>query len=252
MTGRLDIVGLGPGDPRVLTPEAAEAVAKASDLVGYAAYLARLPVRPHQRRHASDNRQELPRARHALSLAAAGHRVAVVSSGDPGVFGMASAVFEAIESGEAEWRALDVQVIPGISAMFAAAARIGAPLGHDFCAISLSDNLKPWPVVTARLQAAAAAGFVIALYNARSHARPWQLGAAFDLLRPILPGAILVSFATSISRPDERIVVTTLAEADPTQADMRTLILIGSAALRRVERPAGPPWIYAPRAESMA
>jgi precorrin-3B C17-methyltransferase len=252
MSGRLDIVGLGPGDPRVLTPEAAEAVAKASDLVGYAAYLARLPARPGQRRHASENREELPRARHALSLAAAGHPVAVVSSGDSGVFGMASAVFEAIESGEPEWRALDVQVIPGISAMFAAAARIGAPLGHDFCAISLSDNLKPWPVVTARLQAAAAAGFIVALYNARSRARPWQLGAAFDLLRPILPGATVVAFATAITRPDERVVVTTLAEADPAEADMRTLVLIGSAALRRIERPAAPPWIYAPRAESAA
>lgn len=252
MNGPLSIVGLGPGDPRFLTPEAAEAVAEASDLVGYAPYLARLPARPHQRRHPSDNRQELARARHALSLAAAGHRVAVVSSGDPGVFGMASALFEAIETGEPEWRALDVQVIPGISAMFAAAARIGAPLGHDFCAISLSDDLKPWPVVMARLQAAAAAGFIIALYNARSQARPWQLGAAFDLLRPILPGATFVAFATAITRPDERIVVTTLAEADPTQADMRTLVLIGSAALRCIERPDAPPWIYAPRAENVA
>jgi precorrin-3B C17-methyltransferase len=152
-------------------------------------------------------------------------------------------VFEAIEAGEPEWRALDVQVIPGVSAMFAAAARIGAPLGHDFCVISLSDNLKPWPVVTARLQAAAAAGFVIALYNARSQARSWQLGAAFDLLRLMLPGVTLVALATSISPPDECIIVTTLAEADPAEADMRTLILIGSAALRRIERQAMPPWI---------
>ena len=252
MTGRLDIVGLGPGDPRLLTAEAAEAVAEATDLVGYATYLERLPMRLGQRRHASGNREELARARHALTLAASGHRVAVVSSGDPGVFAMASAVFEAIEFGEPDWRALDVQVIPGISAIFAAAARIGAPLGHDFCAISLSENLKPWPVVTARLKAAAVAGFVIALYNARSQTRPWQLGAAFDLLRPMLPGETFVVFAIAVTRPDERIVISTLAEADPMQADMRTLVLIGSAALRPIERPAAPPWLYAPRGESAA
>jgi precorrin-3B C17-methyltransferase len=160
---------------------------------------------------------------------------------------MASAVFEAIEDGEAAWRTIEVEVIPGISAMFAAAARIGAPLGHDFCAISLSDNLKPWDTVVARLTAAAQAGFVIALYNPASQARPWQLGEAFALLRRILPGETPVVFATAVTRPEERIDIVALAEADPARADMRTLVMIGSAATRRIERPAAQPWLYTPR-----
>jgi precorrin-3B C17-methyltransferase len=171
----------------------------------------------------------------------------VVSSGDAGVFAMASAVFEAIEDGEAAWRTIEVEVIPGISAMFAAAARIGAPLGHDFCAISLSDNLKPWDTVVARLTAAAQAGFVIALYNPASQARPWQLGEAFAILRRVLPAETPVVFATAVTRPEERIDIVALAEADPARADMRTLVMIGSPATRRIERPAAQPWIYTPR-----
>ena len=247
MTGRLAIVGLGPGAAAMQTPQAAAALAAATDLVGYGPYLARVPCRHDQRRHGSDNREELTRARHALSLAASGRQVAVVSSGDAGVFAMASAVFEAIEVGEPSWRRLDPEVVPGISAMFAAAARVGAPLGHDFCAISLSDNLKPWEVVTQRLTAAASAGFVITLYNPLSRARPWQLGAAFALLRPILPATVPVVFATAVSRPEERIEITTLAAADPACADMRTLVLVGSAATRRIERPCGQSWLYSPR-----
>ena len=247
MTGWLAVVGLGPGDAALQTPQAAAVLAGATDLVGYDTYLARVPHLAGQTRHASDNRVELDRARHALSLAAAGGRVAVVSSGDPGVFAMASAVFEALEHGPDAWRALDVRVVPGVSAMFAAAARLGAPLGADFCAISLSDNLKPWPLVLHRLTAAAGAGFVIALYNAASRARPWQLGAALDALRPLLPGHVPVVFATAVSRADEAIEVTTLAMADPARADMRTLVLIGTAAMRQIERPSGQPWLYAPR-----
>lgn len=247
MTGRLSIVGLGPGDLAMRTPQAEAALAAATDLVGYGPYLARAGARPHQALHPSENREELARARHALGLAVEGRSVAVVSSGDAGVFAMASAVFEAIEGGPQAWRSLEIEVIPGISAMFAAAARIGAPLGHDFCAISLSDNLKPWEIVARRLSAAASAGFVIALYNPLSRARPWQLGAAFDLLRPILPDAAPVVFATAVTRPEERIEITTLADADPARADMRTLVLIGTKATRRIERLAGPPWLYAPR-----
>jgi precorrin-3B C17-methyltransferase len=184
---------------------------------------------------------ELDRARLALTLAAAGRQVAVVSGGDAGVFGMAAAVFEAIEANPA-WRGLDLEVIPGISALLAAAARLGAPLGHDFCAISLSDNLKPWPLVLARLRAVAAAGFVMALYNPASRARPWQLGAAFDALRESLPGETPVAFAAAISRPDESVHVTTLADADPARADMRTLVIVGTAATRRIGS-----WLYTPR-----
>ncbi len=234
------------------TPQATAALAAATDLVGYATYLDRVPPRPGQVRHASDNRVELDRARHALSLAAAGRAVAVVSSGDPGVFAMASAVFEAVEQGEPAWRALDITVVPGVSAMLAAAARLGAPLGHDFCVLSLSDNLKPFEVVLARLTAAASAGFVIALYNAASRARPWQLGAVLDALRPILPGATPVALATAISRADERVEVSTLSDVDPARADMRTLVLIGSAATRRIERDEAASWLYTPRSHGAA
>ena len=229
------------------TPQAEAALAGATDVVGYGPYLDRVAVRADQVKHASDNRVELDRAGHALRLAAGGRRVAVVSSGDAGVFAMASAVFEAIEHGEAVWRGLAVEVVPGISAMMAVAARIGAPLGADFCAISLSDNLKPWEVVTRRLRGAAEAGFVIALYNPLSAARPWQLGAAFGLLREILDGATPVVFATAVSRPEERIDVTTLGQADPGRADMRTLVLIGSAATRVVSREGASPWVYSLR-----
>jgi len=247
MSGRLTIVGLGPGAAGMQTPQATAALAVATDLVGYSTYLDRVPQCSRQVRHASDNRVELDRARHALSLAAAGREVAVVSSGDPGVFAMASAVFEAVEHGDPLWRALDIVVVPGISAVFAAAARLGAPLGHDFCVLSLSDNLKPFDVVLARLTAAASAGFVIALYNAASRARPWQLAAALEVLRPILPAATPVVLAAAISREDERIEVTTLGDADPARADMRTLVLIGSASTRRIERRGATPWLYTPR-----
>ena len=242
MTGRLDIVGLGPGNPALLTPEVQDALDRAEELVGYAPYLARIPERPGRTHHGSDNRVELDRARHALTMAQAGRRVAVVSGGDPGVFAMASAVFEAVEGGDPAWRTLDIAVLPGVSAMFAAAARLGAPLGHDFCAISLSDNLKPWPTVLARLRAAAGAGFVLALYNPASRARPWQLGAALDALRGVLPGHVPVAFATAVTRPDEQIRVAPLAEADPAWADMRTLVLVGSAETRTVGQ-----WLYTPR-----
>ena len=241
------IVGLGPGADDLQAPRAAAALAQATDIVGYTTYVARVPECNGQIRHVTDNREEILRARHALTLASEGRRVAIVSSGDAGVFAMASAVFEAIEHGDPAWRALDIEVIPGISAMFAAAARIGAPLGHDFCAISLSDNLKPWDTVLLRLRAAAEAGFVIALYNPISRARPWQLGAALDVLRTILPPSTDVAMAQAVSCPDERILFATLAEADPTLADMRTLVLIGSAATRRIARPDGGVWLYSPR-----
>jgi len=247
MSGKLYIVGLGPGSDDTQTPQAARALAQATDLIGYGPYVARAPNIPGQVRHVSDNREELDRARHALTLAEQGRVVAVLSSGDAGVFGMASAVFEAVEHGPAAWRELDIEVVPGVSAMFAAAARIGAFLGHDFCAISLSDNLKPWALVLQRLQAAAQAGFVIALYNPLSNARPWQLPAAFELLRTLLPATTPVVFATAVSRKEERIDIVDLKAADPARADMRTLVMIGTAATRRIARPGQPPWVYTPR-----
>jgi precorrin-3B C17-methyltransferase len=246
----LYIIGLGPGDPGLITPQASAALEAATHLLGYGPYLDRAPRRPHQIRHPSDNREELDRARHALLLAAGGETVALLSGGDPGVFAMAAAVFEAVDNGPAHWRALDIQVIPGVSAMLAAAARLGAPLGHDFCAISLSDNLKPWPTIIQRLTAAAAAGFVIAIYNPASKARPWQLPAALEALRPILPPTTPVIFASAVTRPGETIVQTTIATADPAHATMRTIILIGTAETRTIPRPGAAPWLYTPRSIS--
>jgi precorrin-3B C17-methyltransferase len=247
MTGSLAIIGLGPGPAKWIAPEAGAALESATDLVGYLPYLDRVTAHPGQRRHGSDNRVEINRAREALTMAAQGARVAVVSGGDPGVFAMAAAVFEAIESGEPAWRALDITVVPGISAMQAASARLGAPLGHDFCAISLSDNLKPWSVVERRLRAAADGDFVIALYNPASIARPEKIHQAFALLRDCKAPATPVAFARAIGREDERIMLTTLGEADPSIADMSTLVLIGSSETRFIERPGAPPWMLTPR-----
>ncbi len=247
MTGSLSVIGLGPGPACWITPEASAALEAASDIVGYQPYIDRIPTRAGQHRHGSDNRVELDRARHALAMAAEGRRVAVVSGGDPGVFAMAAAVFEAIEAGEPEWRALDVIVVPGISAMQAAAARLGAPLGHDFCAISLSDNLKPWDIVERRLRAAAEGDFVIALYNPASKARPDRIHQAFGLLRSLKSAATPVAFARAVGRGDERIVLTDLGEADPGVADMSTLVMIGSSETRFIERPGKSPWLLTPR-----
>jgi precorrin-3B C17-methyltransferase len=247
MSGRLSVIGLGPGSPGQITPEATEALARARRLYGYGPYLERISLAPHQVRVATDNREEISRACAALNDAAAGADVAVVSGGDPGVFAMAAAVCEAIETGPAAWREVEIEVIPGVTAMLAAAARFGAPLGHDFCAISLSDNLKPWRVIETRLRLAAQAGFVMAFYNPISRARPWQLGRAFEILRETLPGTTPVLFGRAAGRADERLDVATLAEADPGRADMATCIIVGSATTRIVERPQRAPLIYTPR-----
>jgi len=247
VTGGLTIVGLGPGPVHWIAPEASAAIAAASDIVGYQPYVDRIPERAGQRRHGSDNRVEIDRARHALTMAAEGKQVAVVSGGDPGVFAMAAAVFEAVEAGDPAWRSLEIGVIPGISAMQAAAARLGAPLGHDFCAISLSDNLKPWAIVERRLRAAADGDFVIAFYNPASKARPERIHQAFEILRGCKSAETPVAFARSVGREDERIVVTTLGEADPAAADMSTLVMIGSSETRFIDRPGKSPWLLTPR-----
>ena len=248
MSGHLAVVGLGPGDAYYLTAEAVEVLAVAQALYGYGPYLDRVPVRPGQSRHASDNREERARAAAALAHAAQDERVAVVSGGDPGVFAMAAAVCEEIESGPAGWRALDVTIVPGITAMLAVAARIGAPLGHDFCALSLSDNLKPWELIERRLDAAAGAGFVLALYNPVSRARPWQFAAAIERLRRHLPPSTPVVFGRAVGRPDEQINVVMLDAADATQADMATLVIVGSRETRVIERPGRSPLVYTSRA----
>jgi precorrin-3B C17-methyltransferase len=242
--GSLVVVGTGPGKAELMTPATAAALARATDLVGYGPYLDRVPAGRGQCRHASDNRAELDRARLALTLAAQGKQVVVVSGGDPGVFAMAAAVFEAIETGDPAWMSLDIRVEPGVTAMLAAAAEAGAPLGADFCAISLSDNLKSWATIERRLAAAAEADFVIALYNPASKARPHQLGRAFELLRACKPADTPVLFVRAAGTADARIVTTTLGAAGESQADMRTLVIIGASATRRVGR-----WVYTPRSE---
>jgi precorrin-3B C17-methyltransferase len=246
--GHLAVIGLGPGDPRYLTAEAAQALADADALYGYGPYLDRVPARAGQSRHASDNREERERAAAALRHAAEGARVALVSGGDPGVFAMAAAVCEAIEAGPESWRALDLTIVPGITAMLAVAARIGAPLGHDFCALSLSDNLKPWDVIERRLDAAASAGFVIALYNPASRARPWQFGNAIERLQRHLPASTPVVLGRRAGRSDEEIGVTTLGAARDTNPDMATLVVVGSRETRVIARAGRTPLVYTPRA----
>ena len=244
MTGTLTVAGLGPGDAALITPEVSAALADATDVVGYAPYLARVPSREGLRLHASDNRMELARAGEALKLAAEGRRVVLVSSGDPGVFAMAAAVFEALEAAP-EWQDIPIRVLPGITAMLAAAARAGAPLGHDFCAINLSDNLKSWPVIEKRLRLAAEADFAIAIYNPRSKGRPDGFARALDILKEAGCGERTVIFAHAVTTPKERIETVSLRQARPDMADMATLVIVGNSATRRVGR-----WIYAPRRAS--
>ncbi len=242
------MVGLGPGAPGLLAPDAAAELAAAEEIVGYAPYLALAPVRPGQVLHGSDNREELARARHALALAAAGRAVAVVSSGDPGVFAMAAAVFEALEAAEdPAWRAVEVVVLPGISAALAAAARAGAPLGHDFCVMSLSDNLKPWALIERRLAAAAAADFVLALYNPVSRARPRQFDRAMAVLREHRAPATPVIVARDVYRAGETVGVTTLGAVRAAAVDMRTVVIVGASTTRLLARGDGVPWVYTPR-----
>lgn len=246
MSGWLAIAGLGPGHEALVTPEVSAALAEATDVVGYIPYVARIAPRDGLVLHASDNRVELDRAALALELASQGRRVVVVSSGDPGVFAMASAVFEALEAGPAAWRDLDIRVLPGITAMLAASARAGAPLGHDFCAINLSDNLKPWPLIEKRLRLAAEADFAMAFYNPRSKARPDGFARVLEVLREACGDDRPILFARAVSTPDENLAVVSLGEAGPQMADMRTMVIVGSSRTRIVKG-AVRPILYTPR-----
>jgi len=244
--GRVSVVGLGPAGPDWLTPEAQSELAAADVLVGYETYLNRVPARRGQVRHGTDNRVELERARHALELAAGGKRVAVVSSGDPGIFAMAAAVLEAVDEG-GEHADVEVRVVPGLSAMQAAAARVGAPLGHDFCVLSLSDQLKPWEVIERRLEAAGTADLVLALYNPASRTRRDQLERAILVLRRHRADGTPVVVARAVGSEEELITVTTLAELDPAAVDMRTLLIVGSSATRTLDGGNGTRRVYTPR-----
>lgn len=243
--GEVTVVGTGPAGPLWLTPESRGALADADDLVGYTTYLERVPVRPGQARHGSDNRVEAERAEFALQLARRGRRVAVVSGGDPGVFAMATAVLEV--ASQPEYRDVPVRVLPGVTAANAAAARVGAPLGHDYATISLSDRLKPWEVVEGRLRAAASADLVLALYNPGSRSRTWQVGKARDLLLEYRDPGTPVVVARDVGGPDERVSIVRLGELDPAVVDMRTVLLVGSSQTIAVARAGAGTIVWTPR-----
>lgn len=223
--GSVAVVGLGPGSIDWMTPQSRRELANATDLIGYRTYLNRVPVRDGQQRHSSDNTDEPARAKLACSLAEQGHAVAVVSSGDPGVFAMATAVLEESK----EWPGVQVRVIPAMTAAQAVASRVGAPLGHDYAVISLSDRLKPWDVIAARLSAAAAADLVLAIYNPASRSRTWQVGAMRDLLLAHRDPGTPVVIGRNVSGPDEDVSVVRLADLDPADVDMRCLLIVGSS-----------------------
>ena len=246
MTGSVVIAGLGPGNDNLVTPQVADALAQATDIVGYFPYVDRVQPRDGLTLHGSDNRVEIDRSQHALQMAADGKRVVVVSSGDPGVFAMASAVFEALEKGPKEWLEIQIEVLPGITAMLAASARAGAPLGHDFCAINLSDNLKPWTLIEKRLRLAAEADFAMAFYNPRSKSRPEGFERTLEILKDACGDDRPVIFARNMSRPDETIKIVPLSQTTPDMADMRTMVLVGSSQTRIIERDIGP-IVYTPR-----
>ncbi|HEX9178150.1 MAG TPA: precorrin-2 C(20)-methyltransferase [Mycobacterium sp.] len=223
--GGVAVVGLGPGALDWMTPQSRRELAAATDLIGYGPYLERVPARDGQRRHPSDNTDEPARARLACTLAEQGRAVAVVSSGDPGVFAMATAVLEEAK----QWPGVRVRVIPAMTAAQAVASRVGAPLGHDYAVLSLSDRLKPWDVIEARLIAAAQADLVLAIYNPASKSRTWQVAAMRDvLLRHRDPGTPVV-IGRDVSGPDEDVRVVRLADLDPDSVDMRCLLIVGSS-----------------------
>jgi precorrin-2 C20-methyltransferase / precorrin-3B C17-methyltransferase len=243
--GSVVVIGLGPGGREWVTPEAQAALAAADDLIGYGPYLDRVPPNPRQRRHASDNRVEAERAAFALDLAKRGRRVAVISSGDPGVFAMAAAVLEVSE--DPQWKDVPVRVVPGLTAAQAVASRVGAPLGHDFCVLSLSDRLKPWSVIEARLSAAASADLVIAIYNPASRSRVEQLVRAREVLLSHRSPDTPVVVGRDVGGPTETVRVITLADLDPATIDMRCLLIIGSSQTRASVRGDGSALVYTPR-----
>ncbi len=247
--GRLAVIGLGPGAAELMVPAVKAELARAEDVLGYETYVRMAgPFRDDQVLHCTDNREEMQRARHAFELAARGRSVVVVSSGDPGVFAMAAAVLEALhESTNPDWHAVDLEILPGVSASLATAAQAGAPLGHDFCVMSLSDNLKPWSIIEKRLDLAAQADLVLAFYNPISKARPHQLGTALDVVRRHRGADTPVVLGRDIGRPGQTLRVVSLAQLVPEMVDMRTMVLVGSSTTCTFDRPDGGQWVYTPR-----
>ena len=247
--GRLAVIGLGPGAAELMVPAVKAELARAQDVLGYETYVRMAgPFRADQVLHCTDNREEMQRARHAFELAAQGRSVVVVSSGDPGVFAMAAAVLEALhESSDPAWQRVELEILPGVSASLATAAQAGAPLGHDFCVMSLSDNLKPWSIIEKRLDLAAEADLVLAFYNPISKARPHQLGQALEVVRRHRDAGTPVVLGRDIGRPGQTLRVVTLGELEPTMVDMRTMVLVGSSTTCTFPRADGTEWVYTPR-----
>ncbi|WP_413793863.1 MULTISPECIES: precorrin-3B C(17)-methyltransferase [unclassified Pseudomonas] len=247
--GRLAVIGLGPGAAELMVPAVKAELARATDVLGYETYVRMAgPFRDDQVLHCTDNREEMQRARHAFELAAQGRSVIVVSSGDPGVFAMAAAVLEALhESSDPAWHQVDLEILPGVSASLATAAQAGAPLGHDFCVMSLSDNLKPWSIIEKRLDLAAEADLALAFYNPISRARPWQLGRALEIVAQHRTPQTPVVLGRDIGRPGQTLRVTTLGQLTAEQVDMRTMVLIGSSTTCVFPRASGGNWVYTPR-----
>lgn len=247
--GRLAVIGLGPGAAELMVPAVKAELARASDVLGYETYVRMAgPFRDDQVLHCTDNREEMQRARHAFELAAQGRSVVVVSSGDPGVFAMAAAVLEALHgSDDPAWQRVDLEILPGVSASLATAAQAGAPLGHDFCVMSLSDNLKPWTTIEQRLDLACQADLVLAFYNPISRSRPWQLGRALEIVRKHREGQTPVVLGRDIGRPGQTLKVVSLDELLPYMVDMRTMVLVGSSTTCTFARAAGGSWVYTPR-----
>ena len=247
--GRLAVIGLGPGAAELMVPAVKAELARANDVLGYETYVRRAgPFRADQVLHCTDNREEMQRARHAFELAAQGRSVVVVSSGDPGVFAMAAAVLEALhESADPQWHNVDLEILPGVSASLATAAQAGAPLGHDFCVMSLSDNLKPWSIIEKRLDLASQADLALAFYNPISRSRPWQLGVALEIVARHRTPQTPVVLGRDIGRPGQTLRVTTLGELTPEQVDMRTMVIVGSSTTCTFPRADGREWVYTPR-----
>nr|WP_314583611.1 precorrin-3B C(17)-methyltransferase [uncultured Pseudomonas sp.] len=247
--GRLAVIGLGPGAADFMIPAVKAELARANDVLGYETYVRMAgPFRADQVLHCTDNREEMQRARHAFELAAQGRSVVVVSSGDPGVFAMAAAVLEALhESDNPAWHAVDLEILPGVSASLATAAQAGAPLGHDFCVMSLSDNLKPWDIIEKRLDLACQADLALAFYNPISRSRPWQLGRALEIVRQHRIPQTPVTLGRDIGRPGQTLRVVTLGDLTPEMVDMRTMVLIGSSSTCVFARANGSQWVYTPR-----
>jgi cobalt-precorrin 5A hydrolase/precorrin-3B C17-methyltransferase len=247
--GRLAVIGLGPGAAELMVPAVKAELARCTDVLGYETYVRMAgPFRDDQVQHCTDNREEMQRARHAFELAAQGRSVVVVSSGDPGVFAMASAVIEALhESSDPAWHQVDLEILPGVSASLATAAQAGAPLGHDFCVMSLSDNLKPWSIIETRLELASQADLALAFYNPISRSRPWQLGRALEIVALHRTAETPVVLGRDIGRPGQTLRVTTLGQLTPDQVDMRTMVLIGSSTTCTFPRAGGGEWVYTPR-----